>query len=73
MGERLTYWKCPKCLGTGRRFEHWMSEPEPCFSCDGTGNALVSGETERHKRRLAEFDRAQRIDGEKLRRFGERK
>lgn len=59
MTERLTYWKCPDCHGAGLVFRPWYAEtPEQCFKCDGTGNALVDGETERHKRRLADFDAA---------------
>lgn len=57
MSDRLTYWKCPHCHGTGRVFEAYMREPLDCLECDGTGNSCTDGKTERHKRRLAEFDR----------------
>lgn len=61
-GEYLTYWKCQKCHGTGRVFEPWYAdEPKECLRCDGTGNALVDGETERHKRRLFDFDRGRQL------------
>lgn len=53
MSERLTYWKCAECQGTGRAFYPWYAEQSSeCFKCGGTGNALINGETERHKRRL---------------------
>lgn len=50
----LTYWKCRECHGTGRVFRPWYAkESQPCFKCDGSGNALVDGEEQRHRRRLA--------------------
>lgn len=49
------WWKCPECHGTGRVFRPWYAKTsEPCFKCDATGNAMVDGEAERHKRRLFE-------------------
>ena len=55
MSDRLTYWKCPKCHGTGHVFRPWYNKQSgSCFACAGTGNALVDGETEQHKQRLAD-------------------
>lgn len=51
----LPYWKCAECHGTGRVFRPWYAkQSEECFECAGTGNALVDGATEQHKRRLAD-------------------
>jgi DnaJ-class molecular chaperone len=47
------WWKCPECHGTGRVFSPWYAKTsESCLKCDGTGNAVVNGEEERHRRRL---------------------
>lgn len=56
--ERITYWKCSTCYGTGKVIRGRIGSPraEPCEKCDGTGNALVDGATERHKRRIAEIE-----------------
>lgn len=54
MHERLTYWKCPKCHGTGRVI--YGPNAEKCFECDGTGNAMIDGVEQAHRRRLAEID-----------------
>lgn len=60
--EYLTYWKCPRCHGTGLTFEPWFAdEPNVCSKCGGSGNALVDGEAERHKRRLLDFDRGRQL------------
>jgi DnaJ-class molecular chaperone len=64
MRERITYWKCSHCHGTGRTI--WghgdTARAETCFYCDGTGNAFVDGATECHKRRLEEIDTRDRGD-----------
>lgn len=52
--ERLTWWKCPKCHGTGRVIA--LRRVEPCFHCDGTGNALIDGRARDHARRVAEIE-----------------
>ena len=54
--ERISYWKCSHCLGTGRVIYGGDAGPHDCSECDGTGNALIDGATERHKRALAEID-----------------
>ena len=55
MNDRISYWKCPKCHGTGRVFSPWYAKTsQECFDCAGSGNAFVSGEEERHRRRLAD-------------------
>jgi hypothetical protein len=59
MTERITYWRCRHCFGTGMVFEPYLKAPITCFRCDGSGNALIDGAAEQHKRRLAEFDRSQ--------------
>jgi hypothetical protein len=56
MSERITFWRCGHCLGTGRIFAVYAIAPEVCAKCAGTGNALVDGEAERHRQRLSEFD-----------------
>lgn len=61
--ERLTYWKCSECHGTGKvicGYDH--DRIDPCSRCDATGNAMVDGETERHKRRIAEIERRKSPD-----------
>lgn len=46
-------WKCRECHGTGRVFRPWYAETsEPCFKCDGSGDALVDGDARRHERRV---------------------
>jgi DnaJ-class molecular chaperone len=58
------WWKCRHCHGTGRVFEPWYAqESNACSTCDGTGNAVVDGEAERHRRRVHE---------ETIKQFGER-
>lgn len=55
MSEMIGWWRCPECHGTGRVFRPWYAETsEPCFECDGTGNACVDGERRRHARKLLE-------------------
>lgn len=57
--ERLTYWKCPKCFGTGRVIvnDHKaVPHAKSCVDCDGSGNALVDGQANEHLRRLSEID-----------------
>ena len=53
--ERIRYWKCSDCHGTGRA-EHIPGRVTTCERCDGTGNALVDGEAAAHRRRLIEID-----------------
>ncbi len=56
MGDHnITYWKCPKCHGTGKNIvaNHWI---ERCFDCDGTGNALEDGAARAHERRVREIE-----------------
>jgi len=55
VSDRITFWKCSECHGTGRVFVCVIAKE--CYKCDGTGNALIDGAEERHKRRLSEFDR----------------
>jgi len=55
MTERITYWKCPDCHGTGKRIVGYDSV-ERCFRCDGTGNAFVDGRARAHARRVAEIE-----------------
>lgn len=62
MNERLTYWECRECFGTGRVIV--ASNAYTCFACDGSGNALVSGAKHRHVQRLAEIDRKARVNGD---------
>lgn len=56
MRERLTYWKCTYCHGTGYTLlgPIGVQHAEPCFSCDGTGNAMVDGAAASHARQVAE-------------------
>jgi DnaJ-class molecular chaperone len=58
MKERLTYWKCNHCHGTGKLIVGFGdgARTASCDHCDGTGNGLVDGPTERHKRRVAEIE-----------------
>lgn len=56
MMERLTYWKCPSCRGTGR--VAYGPTAIACFHCAGTGNALVDGREAAHRRRLTEIERS---------------
>lgn len=51
MNDRLTYWKCPKCHGTGKTIPI-PGRVEDCFDCDGTGNALVDGKARAHEREV---------------------
>lgn len=53
MKNRLTYWKCPKCHGTGERIVV-PGHVEHCSDCAGTGNALVDGKARAH---AAEIER----------------
>ena len=61
MRERITYWKCPKCFGTGKCVQGFEPNARTydCEACDGTGNGMVDGATERHKRRVAKIERRQ--------------
>lgn len=55
--ERITYWKCRHCHGTGqviRGCSEWRRAFK-CDECDGTGNALVDGAAEQHRRDLSEL------------------
>ena len=58
MSERIHFWRCSHCFGTGLVFEPYMQGPLQCLKCDGTGKAMVDGEAERHKRRIQEWDSA---------------
>lgn len=51
----LNYWQCSKCHGTGKVIPVYAKNVEECEACDGTGNALVNGEAERHRRRISEL------------------
>ncbi len=64
MREQLMYWRCPKCLGTGKiicsyqRHEYVLM----CEECDGTGNGLVDGHARAHARRISAIEeRAARV------------
>lgn len=50
MAERLTYWRCLECHGTGRRVSGGYDFH--CDACDGTGNALVNGKARAHHRAM---------------------
>lgn len=54
MADRLTYWKCPRCYGTGQAIPI-PGHVETCSECDGTGNALVDGAARAHSRQVAEI------------------
>lgn len=56
MSERINYWRCQHCYGAGFVFEPYMQGPQQCLKCDGTGNALIDGAAERHKRRVQEWE-----------------
>lgn len=58
MTERITYWKCPRCFGTGRLIHGYGDSKRAyeCKDCDGTGNSMIDGATERYKRELAQMD-----------------
>lgn len=53
MSDQLTYWKCPKCHGTG--FQICGGREITCYPCDGTGNAMVDGAARAHRRALSEL------------------
>lgn len=59
----MDYWKCPKCLGTGkiihRAYGHGQDTVGFCPKCDGTGNSLVDGEARAHQRAVDEIERRQ--------------
>lgn len=58
------WWKCRECRGTGRVFSPWYSKhSQPCFKCDGTGDATVDGEESRHRKRLFEESIASVVSG----------
>lgn len=59
--DRITFWKCPKCHGTGKVITGRIGPPrvKDCERCDGTGNAMVDGAAEAHKRRIAEIETRQ--------------
>lgn len=61
MSERLIFWKCRHCYGTG---EIIVGSRAPavhrCPHCSGTGNALVDGHAEAHRRRLRQIKDAAR-------------
>jgi hypothetical protein len=49
----LQFWKCKHCHGTGI-----LRNPlRYCEQCDGSGNALVDGAEERHKRAIRDAQR----------------
>lgn len=56
----MNYWKCAQCHGTGKDIDYWTGKARviKCNECDGTGNALVDGAAERHKRRIFEIENA---------------
>lgn len=51
----MNWWKCSECHGTGRVYRPWYAKTsESCDRCDGSGNAMVDGAAERHRRRVLE-------------------
>lgn len=62
MSEHITFWKCPKCHGTGKTIKYWgvKAETEACRKCDGTGNGLVDGEASEHQREIDRIENANR-------------
>lgn len=56
MSERINYWQCSACHGTGEvLLGFYCDEILACDRCDGTGNAMVDGAKRRHERRLEEI------------------
>lgn len=53
---RVTYWKCPKCYGTGRQIVG--NSAIECSACAGSGNSFTNGDEVYHRRRLEEIDAA---------------
>lgn len=53
-----SFWKCPKCFGTGRRI--YGSTAVDCHACGGTGNGFVDGNEVAHRKRLEEIDANQK-------------
>lgn len=58
--ERITYWRCPDCCGTGKLVAG--NSVTDCYKCDGTGNGMVDGEKAAHQRRIDEIEKRPKLN-----------